>query len=440
MATVVFGLAILVSVGTSALYRAYEVEVMLWLVDAVLKPDHEWNESRLATAPDYHDERSWAALPNRSDSADSFVYHSDAERGAYSSADPQAALADAFYVAPTGWYSAREWNADPFEPWFVHLKDAGMTPQQATSLNGVARVYSPRIREMAAYNYFLTSKPEQRALAFDIAYSDLQRAFLHYQRHWSGDQTRPIILLGHSQGTELLLKLIEDHFAPGSVNRRRLVVAYLIGFPVYGRVPGVDDDALDVCRTAEQTSCFVSWRTFGAGGDTSLFLNADDMLFGHSRQNDPARWKHKRLPVCVNPLSWQAGDEGLPIDRSANVGAMALIQPKIDFHRFMRAGAFSYAVDEDWADASKTYELVTNVDIWPTGGLTELEPHLVGAWCNGGALWFDEADLPWFWSAPLWQIAKFPGRNYHAYDINFYWLNIRENVALRLAAFEQQQR
>lgn len=58
----------------------------------------------------------------------------------------------------------------------------------------------------------------------------------------------------------------------------------------------------------------------------------------------------------------------------------------------------------------------------------QIDPHLVNARCDDGALFVSEpADV-------TYRIAALPGGNYHNYDYQFAYMNIRKNAKDRVDA------
>src|SRR5271157_5659828 len=69
-----------------------------------LRPDHHFDVARTPSAPDYSNERNWAALPTRKNEANLVPPGSKTCRR-------DDAGADVFYIHPTGYYSAENWNS-----------------------------------------------------------------------------------------------------------------------------------------------------------------------------------------------------------------------------------------------------------------------------------------------------------------------------------------
>jgi hypothetical protein len=130
-------------------------------------------------------------------------------------------------------------------------------------------------------------RPEsQREEGLAVAFSDVADAFLHYMSHYN--RGRKIVLLGHSQGAEMVKRLIQRFFDDDPAMRERLVVAMPLGgdfdVPV-GQTTGGTFHNVPVCTHAGEVGCVVAFRTHREDSDVP------------SLQQVPAG----RRAVCVNP-------------------------------------------------------------------------------------------------------------------------------------------
>ena len=103
-----------------------------------------------------------------------------------------------------------------------------------------------------------------RVLSF--AFSDVDAAFEVYLRKYN--QGRPIVLLGHSQGAEMVARLVKKYFDGDAAMRAKLVVALPIGSEVEapkGRVVGGTFANVPACTRAGETGCAIAYRTYAAG-------------------------------------------------------------------------------------------------------------------------------------------------------------------------------
>ncbi len=253
------------------------------------RPTQGFAPEKVPAPPNYASLDAWAAHPQKTDAAD----HSPCG----STPDQQAtAPVDVFFLHPTSYYGRRRkpvyWNADLRDAAVNARTDSGSILHQATIFNTVGRVYAPRYRQ-AHLNAFFTRDTANAAQALELAYRDVEAAFDHYLAHWNDG--RPFIVAAHSQGAYLGMRLLRQRIE-GTPLQGRLVVAYLVGWPVrqhyFTQIPP--------CITAEQTGCFCSWRTW--------------------RRDAAPQLPPQPEVVCTNPLTWSI-QEGRA-DRSLNLGGV----------------------------------------------------------------------------------------------------------------------
>ena len=127
----------------------------------------------------------------------------------------------------------------------------------------------------------------------------MRAAWRSYLERYNGG--RGVVLIGHSQGTFVLRRLIAEEIDRRPKVRRRLVSALLLGGNVLvrkGRDSGGDFEHVRACRSDRQVGCVVAFSTFNAPVPS-------DALFG--RTTEPG------LEVlCTNPAAL-GGGEG-PVD------------------------------------------------------------------------------------------------------------------------------
>lgn len=231
--------------------------------------------------PDYSLETSWAALPGMKDSADRVPAQSHQQ-------DLQGwARADVFFIHPTSFLKKTEksdgWNADIRDEEINLETDKGSILNQASIFNGAGSVYAPRYRQAFIYSYFSEDKQSGKQ-ALDLAYADVKSAFEYYLHHYNGG--RPFIIASHSQGTTHAIKLLQDYIDDKPL-AGKLVAAYIVGMDVYDTLY----TKLKPCSDANETGCYVTWRTYAY----------DYFLPGYIMPD--------RLPVCTNPLTWTTAGE-----------------------------------------------------------------------------------------------------------------------------------
>ena len=214
-----------------------------------------WKESPIPPEIEYNSTNNWAALPDLQDLADVVPINSALKD------EQMNARADVFFVHPTIYtYSPNtpfQWNANIQDIYLNNKVDSSTILNQASIFNAAGRVFAPRYRQ-AHYFAFVTPDKADKALALQVAYSDVKKAFEYYLTHYN--QGRPFIIASHSQGTVHATQLIKDYI-DGKDLQKQLVAAYLIGIAT----PKNTFKEIGACENADQTGCFVAWTTFQQG-------------------------------------------------------------------------------------------------------------------------------------------------------------------------------
>lgn len=287
---------------------------LLWLAFAIgaanaqldLKPPSRPFEAVAAPpAPDYSDKAAWAVWPGRASQADTVP--KGVKGGLAKNPD-----VDVFFVHPTTFFSSTVWNARFDEPGYTRDQlDINVMRFQTSVFNGCCRIYAPRYRQ-ATLGSFLKPGASSNA-AFDLAYSDVVRAFDYYMQN--ENRGRPFIIASHSQGSLHATRLLQERVT-GKDAAKRLVAAYVIGASM---PEDFGEKGLPVCRTPRQTGCIVNWNSNSSF--TPLALGRRIMVTwenGDYRLVGADRW------MCVNPITWTRGGAA---PAAANLGSLPGVKP-----------------------------------------------------------------------------------------------------------------
>jgi predicted secreted protein len=326
-------------------------------------------------APNYADPSAWAALPG--------TEHPDAADlvpAGESIPDRQAeSMVDVFYLHPTTYQGRENWNQDMADAKTNAWTDISVIARQAAIFNSCCRIYAPRYRQAASAAVYATDDSGDRARA--LAYEDVKAAFQHYLDRYNDG--RPFILAGHSQGTFMIQKLLEEMIDASPI-RPRLVAAYGIGigFPV--GVFSRQYKTISACAKPDDTGCVVSWLTYGRGGEGPPAVDRYAARY-------EARFKTREgaETLCINPLTFDTDKPDAPA--SANLGALP--------------------------------------GVAAPGPLPALKPGVIGATCEKGILY---VDVP---ASEDFKLLVLPGRNLHFHDMDLFFKNIRDNATLRAEAY-----
>ena len=175
---------------------------------------------------------------------------------------------DCFYVYPT-----QDFTEGPGNSTDIINDDRPLRPlyNQAARFNSLCNVFAPRYRQMTFDTFELEDWPESEF--FDVAYGDVEEAFDQYLRENRG---RNFVLMGHSQGSFMLIELLARRIDNDDALRSRMISALIIG--PYGSLanpPGVfgSDQPyqnIDLCTRAGDTGCIVAYNSIADGVEPSI--------------------------------------------------------------------------------------------------------------------------------------------------------------------------
>ena len=361
-----------------------------------------------ATPTDYSQAQNWVMLPKEASQS-----------------------VDVFFLYPTTYASKQtltstwtpDWNqsqahasADPVIPWQVSSK-AGVFTKAGTN------IYVPYYQQSSGIdvlNALLWQNTPQNAdaanQAMQVAYNDVASAFDYYLAHYNKDTSstaRPFILAAHSQGSNLLLYLLQRKFSDPAL-RKLLVAAYVIGWSITADDMRSYPDSLQllgICAAKEQTGCMVTYNTQQTPGDWSQVPESSRGKMELVKKN----------AYSVNPLTWTSTGPGAiepaAAPATANLGAV--------FYKGSLPGANQGIFTLNQA-GDYTYEM----------------NNYTGAQSNNGALVINPAaplPAPATYQNLLSPYNTLPGW-YHGYDYTFFYRNLEQNVIDRVMAYKAQPR
>ena len=243
-------------------------------------PAKPFDFSTVPVSPDYSNMSSWAEIPSNA--------------GTYP--------VDVIYFHPTTYFSDKNWNQSIKES----ENDSGIyecIKTQAGIFNGCADLYVPHFRQTTIF-FLKAPENSNNYHAIDVAYNDIERAFDYYMNNFN--KGRPFILAGHSQGSQLLLMLLERRFSDKSL-QKKLIAAYVLGWSV------TEEDLkkyphLKMSTTANETGCIISYNTQGI---------------------DPSVTIVRKGAIGVNPLTMTLTSDFVPAEK--NMGAVFFTDDKMQY-------------------------------------------------------------------------------------------------------------
>lgn len=156
-------------------------------------------------------------------------------------------------------------------------------------------LYAPYYRQITFPLYSADEKVMEHYL--ETAYSDVEDAFFYYLENCNDG--RPVVLAGFSQGAQLALMLLEDHFDDEAL-QEQLVAAYCIGWRV------TDDDLnqyshLRLAQDEDDTGVIIAFSSEAEGVEDSIIV--PEGVITHA----------------INPLNWKT--DSTPAASDENLGA-----------------------------------------------------------------------------------------------------------------------
>lgn len=194
---------------------------------------------------------------------------------------------DCFYVYPTVDVREEPGNTQDLSDDSLMLRPLY---NQAARFTELCHVYAPKYRQMTIGSYDLENVFESEY--FELAYSDVEEAFNQYLLE---NPDRNFVLLGHSQGSHILLQLMQRHIDNNDDLRARMISALTIGptgvleVPA-GELTGGTFQNIPLCTHATDTACVIAYDSIAAG---------QEQLRPESQQPVP----------CVNPTMLGSGTE-----------------------------------------------------------------------------------------------------------------------------------
>jgi len=286
---------------------------------------------------------------------------------------------DIFYVYPTAWY-----KENPAEPNFCAIDNRIMLKgskaayeRQATAFETVGNIYAPYYRQADATFTLSLTEDERWDVIGSIPAKDVIAAFDYYIKNYN--KGKPFILLGHSQGSNALLFLLQEYMSKNPDVYKQMVCAYVIGYPV--TTTFLDSNKhLKFAEKADDLGVIISYNT-----QSPKVHDGGNIVMGDN------------VGLVINPINWKRDETTAKANE--NLGSYMPIDTK-----------GTYGKIANFADAR--IDLIKGVLVCST---------------------VDEE--------VMFKLSGTMGLGvYHSFDIPFYYYNLRENAELRVKKFLEKNR
>lgn len=265
------------------------------------RPGGDGGSSGAGGTDGYADKELWLCRPDieddHCDTADLSMteIRADGSRVVLDEVAPNPnAEVDCFYIYHTVNQSPEAGNTEILVP---HPDNViGAVFRNGAHYRGVCRMFAPLYHQMTISTYSVHWPNFEETEFFQRAYDDVAEAFEYYMR--THNEGRGFVLVGHSQGSHILTRLLQDRFDEDEELRAQLISAVLIGPTnrvqvLEGDVVGGSFANIPLCTSADETGCVIAFDANPAGVDTFY-----DVATIFSPPNARA---------CVNPASLGGG-------------------------------------------------------------------------------------------------------------------------------------
>ena len=204
---------------------------------------------------------------------------------------PRRPRFDCFYVYPT--VSDQKTAVANFA---IDPELRSIALYQAARYTSDCRVFAPVYRQVTLAGILgaASPTPAQR----ERSYTDVRAAWRDYLRNHN--RGRGVVLIGHSQGSIVLRRLVMEEIDRKPRARKRLISALLLGWNTLvkkGSDRGGDFKKIPACRSRTQFGCVVAFSTFNEQPPANA-------IFG--RTSEPGR-----EVLCTNPAALGGGSAKL---------------------------------------------------------------------------------------------------------------------------------
>jgi Protein of unknown function (DUF3089) len=204
---------------------------------------------------------------------------------------------DCFYIYPTV-----STQTTPNSNLVVQPAETEAAEEQTAWFSTVCRVWAPMYRQVTSQEIF-SANLNANSAPVKIAYQSIISGFEDYLQHYNDG--RPIIFISHSQGSVMLIRLLQnlvehDHDA---ALRNRIVLSIILGGNVVvpdGALEGGSFSDIPVCTWTGETGCYIAYSSFPGEPPAAAVLGRPGQGISILAGQTATRGVHV---VCVNPAN-----------------------------------------------------------------------------------------------------------------------------------------
>jgi hypothetical protein len=249
----------------------------------------------------------WLCRPGQADNPCNFpqqatVVPASGPRTVQNGSTATSSTFDCFYVYPTV-STQKTANADLK----IQAGEVGAAISQASRFSSVCQVWAPMYTQRTASSLAegLGAAPGADA----VAYASVLSGWKDYLAN--DNDGRPIVFIGHSQGSAMLIRLLASQVDPNRALRARTVAAILPGGNVtvpIGQTVGATFRHLPLCTSRGQTGCVIAYSSFPTQPPKNSLFGRPGQ--GVSLQSGQTASRGRKV-ACVNPAAIGGGTAAL---------------------------------------------------------------------------------------------------------------------------------
>ncbi len=321
---------------------------------------------------------AWLCQPGQAEAADPCAYNLAA-----------TAVTATGAVQPTTW--PRSTTASNFDCFYVHPTDslasaantstaltrleAVVAVEQAAPLSQVCNVWAPSYESQtwSSVEKGLAGNQAVMRSTFAVAYNSVLVAWNWFLAHTRG---RPVVVVGDSQGSAVLIHLINAEIDHQPSVLARLLVAVLVGGNLQvpsGRTVGATFTQVPLCASATETRCAIAFSSYPSQPPAGSVFGRPGQ--GVSLQSGQSARAGQQV-ACVNPAALGGGTADLDpymltatqLGLTEHVPTPWVTYPGLYSARCEQAGGASWLQVTSLAGASHTRPVVNDNEVGQLGG------------------------------------------------------------------------
>lgn len=192
--------------------------------------------------------------------------------------------ADIFYIYPTLDSTPKKNEDDVALYTDINKKEERLMAKKNQTYNKIVyagddfNFFAPFYRQMTTKVFAMSNKERDKKAKISI--SDVINAFQYYMKNLNGG--RPFILLGHSQGSQMLLQLIKRGVTDSQFSQ--MIAAYLMGYEITQTELDHFPNRLIPAKCRTDIGTIISYNSVTTTDAISPLLS--------------------KTAVCINPINW----------------------------------------------------------------------------------------------------------------------------------------